>query len=331
MRRSPVDRRRVALSVVALLLTAVALAACAAPGTARVPHDPAGAVDSGPGYTAAGGLPVLTRPYAKVMIIAEENEEDSAVIGSRDAPYLTRLAHTYGNATDMQAGYPVDCPSLAAYLIITSGGRHGICDDDPPSAHHLSGNNIFDQVAGAGLQWREYAESMTSNCQATDGPGLLYVVRHAPPPYYSTESSRCAGWDVPMGTTTSGALHDALARGLPDYSFVTPNTCDEMHGAPSCRSDRVKRGDDWLARWMPQILASPDFQAARLVVIITWDEGSATSNHIPTLIVARTVRGVASSAALNHCSTLRASEEVLGLPLLGCAATAVSLRTAFGF
>jgi hypothetical protein len=134
-----------------------------------------------------------------------------------------------------------------------------------------------------------------------------------------------------LGTTTAGALHSDLAAGLPAYSFVTPNACDEMHGAPSCRTDLVKHGDDWLARWMPQIIASPDFQAARLLVVITWDEGSSTSNHIPALVAARTVRGVTSSASLTHCSTLRATEEVLDLPLLGCAATATSLRTAFQF
>ena len=60
-----------------------------------------------------------------------------------------------------------------------------------------------------------------------------------------------------------------------------------MHGAPSCTTTLVKRGDDWLAQWMPKIIASDDFQQARLVVIITWDEGSATNNHIPTLVVAQ--------------------------------------------
>ena len=69
---------------------------------------------------------------SKVMVIAEENEEESAVIGSSEAPYLTRLAATYGQATNMQAGYPTECPSLAAYIIITSGDRAGICDDKNP-------------------------------------------------------------------------------------------------------------------------------------------------------------------------------------------------------
>jgi hypothetical protein len=300
----------------------LALAACAAPG------DGASTTGNGgldvPIYTAHPLPPVLSGGggYDKVMVIAEENEDATSIIGSSSAPYLNSLATTYGQATNMQAGYRLSCPSLAAYIILTSGGDQGLCDDKPPSVHPLSVDNIFRQVAAAGLQWREYAESMSGNCQPTDSANLVYLVRHAPPPYYTSESSRCAIWDIPMGTTTSGALHSALAAGLPAYSFVTPN---------GCAHPLVTIGDNWLAKWMPQIIASSDFQVGRLVVVITWDEGSATSNHIATLVVARTVRGVSSSAALTHCSTLRASEELLGLPLLGCAATATSLRTAFHF
>jgi hypothetical protein len=318
------------LALAASVLTVVTLVACAAPARPAATGE-AGKAGSVPIYTAHPLPPVLGGGSDQVMVIAEENEPSSSVIGSTEAPYLNSLAKTYGLATNMQAGYPAGCPSLAAYILLTSGGQQSICDDGLPSEHQLSVDNIFHQVATAGLQWREYAESMSGNCQATNSADQLYLVRHAPPPYYSSEASRCASWDVPMGTTTSGALHSALAAGLPAYSFLTPNACDDMHGAPSCQSGVVQRGDAWLARWMPQIIASPDFQSARLVVVITWDEGSSSSNHIATLVVARTVRGVTSSAALTHCSTLRATEEVLRLPLLGCAATATSLRTAFHF
>ncbi len=284
-----------------------------------------------PAGAATGPAPsaTATSDYSKVMVIAEENEPDSAIIGAAQAPYLNALAEAYGQATDMQAGYPTGCPSLAAYLLITSGSRDGICDDKLPQAHHVSGGNIFEQVAAAGKQWREYAESMPSNCYARNSSNGVYLVRHAPPPYYTSESQRCAQWDVPMGSTTSGALHSDLASGLPAYSFVTPNACDDMHGAPSCSSNRVARGDAWLASWMPRIIAGPDFRAGHLVVIVTWDEGSRSSNHIPTLVIAPTVHGVRSGAALTHCSTARATEEILGLPLLGCAGSAASLRSAF--
>jgi len=284
-----------------------------------------------PSHTATGAPPVLTTAYPKVMIIAEENEPASSIVGNSQAPYITQLAATYGNATNMTANYPISCPSLAAYIIITSGSRQGICDDAWPSAHQLTSDNIFRQVAAAGKEWRQYAESMSSNCQRTDGPPGTYLVRHAPPPYYYSERYRCPSWDVPLGTTASGHLHDDLASGLPDFSFITPNACNDMHGASTCSGSMVKRGDDWLAQWMPKIIASDDFQQSRLAVFVTWDEGSPATNHIATLVVAKSVRGVTSNAAYTHCSTLRTAEELLQLPYLGCAATAVSFRTGFHF
>jgi hypothetical protein len=282
-----------------------------------------------PAAPASSAAPASAASYDKVMVIAEENEADSSVIGSAKAPYLNSLARTYGEATNMQAGYPTACPSLAAYLLITSGDRDNICDDKPPASHHLSGNNIFNQVAASGLQWREYAESMPGNCSAANSENNVYLVRHAPPPYYTTEAKRCQSWDVPLGTTTAGTLHNDLSTGLAAYSFVTPNACDDMHGAPSCSGGLVAKGDSWLAAWMPKIIASKDFQSSRLLVVITWDEGTKESNHIATLVVGASIHAQKSGMLLTHCSTLRTTEDILGLAHLGCAGTAASFRTAF--
>jgi hypothetical protein len=153
-RLTPVPRGTVRC-LAAAVLTAVVVAACASPGPSGSSAANGG---SAPIYTAGTLPPVLTGPYRKVMVIAEENEAASSVIGSSSAPYINALARSYGQASNMQAGYPVSCPSLAAYVIMTSGAQQGICDDNPPSAHPLSVDNIFQQVAAAGLQWREYAE-----------------------------------------------------------------------------------------------------------------------------------------------------------------------------
>jgi hypothetical protein len=160
----------------------------------------------------------------------------------------------------------------------------------------LSSNNIFRQVAESGRQWRQYAESMTTSCQGYNGAEGGYLVRHAPPAYYSSEAGRCRSWEVPLGTTSAGHLHDDLAAGLPAYSFVTPNACNDMHGADNCRKDLVKRGDSWLASWVPRIIEAADFQAGRLTVVITWDEGTSKSNHIATVVLHR----ASNRASLGH-------------------------------
>ena len=288
--------------------------------------EPASTQGPSPGPTPG---PVSTPDqYSKVLVIAEENKTYDEVMTSGHAPYLEKLAARYATAQTMDAGYPAHCPSLAAYLLMTSGDRVGICDDKNPTEHQVPGPNIFSQVAESGREWRGYAESMPSPCLRTNSGH--YFVRHAPAPYYVTEKARCAKWEVPLGTTTAGALHDDLGAGtLPAYSFVTPNACNDMHGAPGCGPDQVATGDAWLAQWIPNVLGGKDYQAGRLVVIITWDEGSLSDNHIATLVIAPTANRLTVRTPLTHCSMLRLAEEVLNLPLLGCAATTTSQRKAF--
>jgi phosphatidylinositol-3-phosphatase len=318
-----------------MAVTALLVSGCggpagpAAPASAgATPAAPLPAASLSPPPAVPGSLQARTGPYSKVLVIAEENKTYDQVMKPGRAPYLQKLAARYASAQAMDAGYPARCPSLAAYLLMTSGTRAGICDDGNPAEHRLAGPNIFSQVADSGRQWRGYVESMPGPCRLTNSG--RYLVRHAPAPYYASERTRCRKWDLPMGTTAAGALHDDLAAGtLPAYAFVTPNACNDMHGAPGCGPDQVATGDAWLARWMPKILSGPDYRAGRLVVIVTWDEGSRSDNHIATLVIAPTAQRLSVRTRLTHCSMLRLTEETLGLPLLGCAADGPSPRAAF--
>jgi hypothetical protein len=144
-------------------------------------------------------------------------------------------------------------------------------------------------------------------------------------------ADRCPLWDVPLGSLTSGALHEDVAGGhLPAYAFVTPDACHDMHGAPGCPGDLVAAADDWLAMWLPRILAGPDYRAGRLVIVLTWDEGSTSSNHIPTIVVAPSAHGLRVTSSVTHCGLLAMEEQVLGLPLLGCARAASSPAQSLG-
>jgi hypothetical protein len=64
----------------------------------------------------------------------------------------------------------------------------------------------------------------------------------------------------------------------------------------------------------------------RTAVFVVWDEDS----YIPNIVIAPSViPGTSTSTAVNHYGLLRATEEMLGLPLLGNAAGATPLRTVF--
>jgi hypothetical protein len=87
-----------------------------------------------------------------------------------------------------------------------------------------------------------------------------------------------------------------------------------------------KRPGAFLKTLLPQILASQAYRSGRTAVFVVWDEDS----FIPNIVIAPSViPGTSTSTAVNHYGLLRATEEMLGLPLLGNAAGATSLRTVF--
>ena len=126
-----------------------------------------------------------------------------------------------------------------------------------------------------------------------------------------------------MGSATAGNFINALnSNTLPTYSLIAPDLCNDTHNS-GCD---VSTGDQFLKTLLPQILSSPAYRTGQTAVFVVWDEDS----YIPNITIAPSVvPGMTTSTAVNHYGLLRATEEMLGLPLLGNAARATSLRTVF--
>jgi hypothetical protein len=283
--------------------------------TANPPNEsaPSNAVSATPTATSprpCGTAIAAPATYDHVVWILMENHSYSEIVGSPSAPYINQLAGECGLATNY---FAVSHPSLPNYIALTSGSTQGIADDKPPSSHPLSVPSIFSQLDPG--NWRSLEESMPSGCDQSDSGE--YAVRHNPAAYY-TNLSDCSSLDVPLGTTP-----DLSAK----FTFVTPNLIDDMHDGT------IQQGDSWLSTFVPKVLSSPEYQAGKTAVYITWDEDdSSQSNQVATVVVAPSITpGTRSGTLFNHYSMLRTTEEQLGLGLLSNAATATSMRTAFGF
>lgn len=259
--------------------------------------------------------------YEHVIWVWMENHSYRQVIGKPTAPYLTGLAQACAVATDYHS---VGSPSLPNYLGATSGDTWGIDDDDAPSRHVLTVDNLFRQVRRTGRSAMSYQEAMPGNCAL--GSDSRYAVKHNPAAYYQGADDRtaCRSDNLPLGTAESGAFHEALVSdSLPAFSFVTPDICNDMHSCP------VATGDRWLAEFLPAIFASDAYRSGTTVVFVVWDEG----NPMPFIAVAPTVTpGAVVTERLDHYALLRATEEMLGITdLLGRAADAPRMRATFGF
>ena len=248
--------------------------------------------------------------YSHVIWIVFENKPYSSIIGSWSAPYINSLANKCGLATNY---YAITHPSLPNYLAMTGGSTFGVTDGGSPSSHKISNASIFSQLGASG--WRSLQESMPSNCYLWNYG--QYAVRHNPAAYFTSIRTACQTQDVPY---SSSQTPNILAR----FTLVTPNMCNDMHNCS------VATGDKWLSVFLPKILNSPQYGGGYTAVVVTFDEGSSTSNRIATVLIAPSVRvGARSSTSFNHYGLLRTTESMLGLACLANACSATSLRSAF--
>ena len=249
-----------------------------------------------------------------------ENRTYSSVLGSGSAaPKLSAYAGKCGLATQ---SYAVTHPSLPNYLAATSGSTGGVSSDCSPTSCPQKRGSLFGQLQTAGKQWRGYVESMPSKCSLSISG--RYGPKHNPAVYFTPVRTRCRSWDVPMGGA-NGAFATALANAsLPSFSFVTPDMCHDGHDCSTSTAD------SWLGTWLGRITTSRAYRAGDTAVFVTWDEGVGSDQHIATVVIAPTVpRGTRSATRFTHYSLLRTTEDLLGLPRLGAAARARTMRTAF--
>lgn len=230
------------------------------------------------GLLAAVMPPAQAAGTPKVVVIVLENKPYDKIVGSASAPYMNALMDEGRFFSDFHAIVRGSAPN---YRAMTAGTTSNT--SSPP-------DNIFRRIDQSPLRWVELNESMKSACGGKTTqtvPGTtepLYTTGHDPSWMFRANES-CAVNDLPLTSETQ-------LGSLPDFTFLVPNQCDNMHtyaktapcpayfgGVPG--RDSVEIGDNWLAHVVPVLLRDPD-----VTVVITFDEGSDSSaQHIYTLAV----------------------------------------------
>jgi acid phosphatase len=259
-----------------------------------------------------------------IMIIVDENKAYSKVqgtpfiIGNSSAPYINSLASKYASATHWYAnqhGSPDD------YLDLISGSNQGLGVGTKPP---YTATSLVDELNSAHISWKAYMQAMPSNCY-NGGTTGLYESDHNPFVYFKDYKSLCSGSNgvVPYSlSSVSSALNSSTP---PDFVWVTPNICDDMHtNGGSCGTNAVADGDTWLSKNLPTVLSSKWYTSGG-IIIITWDESDTTDTsggsygnggHVATLVIAANAHG-AFTASGDHYATLRGIEQAYGVALLG--------------
>jgi phospholipase C len=228
-----------------------------------------------------GNPPPGVPPLKHVFVIMMENTSYDALLSpsNPNTTFIQQLAANNGLATNY---FGVTHVSLPNYIAATSGQTWGSNSDDVAQAPLFDHQNLVDQLAAAGVSWKAYMENLPSPGDlVSQTPDGLYVRKHDPflmyPDVYTNPAR--AGNVVPLTQLST----DLAAGKVPQFVWITPNVCNDMHGgAPSCpfpssptdalQAALYKDGDTFLRTWVGLITHSKAW-TGNSAIFVTWDEG----------------------------------------------------------
>jgi phosphatidylinositol-3-phosphatase len=241
--------------------------------------------------------------FSHVFIVVEENHNYSSVIGSSSMPYLNSLANKYGLATQYYANTH---PSIGNYFELTAGQ---IITNNDSFNGKVSADNVVRHLLTAGKTWKAYEDSLPKIGYISPDTAN-YVRRHCPLSYFS---------DVVNSSTQKQNLvpftqfkKDLANNALPNYSFITPNLCNDAHNCS------LGTADSWLKTNIGPLINSASFQSNGLLIIV-FDESANDNSHGGGRIAWVAISpkyskgGYKSSTVYQHQNTLRLMLEGLGV------------------
>jgi hypothetical protein len=332
-------RTRCRVLITAAVLVAAMVIAPLAGVAAATPARPAGAGLAAAAPVRNGAASAVPR-YQHIAVILFTAHGYPSILGNSYAPTFNRLAKEYGLASRY---YATSDPDVADMLAVLTGKTYSVNDGIPYWDQQLKVPSLLSQLTAAHLTWKEYAQSMPYagylgdcyplRCLTTD---TLYnqVQFNSVPDLASVAGNPAQARNmVPAAQLAT----DARDGKLPNFSFIDPNECADMHGGPPWCEDSpnflhqqndnrlVSAGDSYLRQVTGEIMSGPQWRKGNNAIVASFAEGSSHAGccdanpgdgHVFTVVItSHGPRHLTDPTPFNHYSLLSTIQHAFGL---GC-------------
>ncbi|KAI0133784.1 phosphoesterase family-domain-containing protein [Xylariales sp. AK1849] len=277
-----------------------------ATASASIAAAQATALTSSPTSSVAG------KTFDRFVQIFLENQDFDIAAGDPNLAYLA----TQGILLDNY--YSITHPSQPNYVVAAGASTHGIVSDSS-SRIDADVETIVDLLEAGGVSWSLYQEDMPHSGFEGDYVNQKtgandYVRKHNPLMSYDSvteDTSRLA-----KSKNFTLFTRDLNANTLPQWMFITPNMTNDGHDTSVTVAGR------WARNFLTPLLANKNFNTARTLVILTFDEceNYLAANRVFTVLLGGAVtgqEGTTDSTRYNHYSLTKTVEDNWGLGDLG--------------
>jgi phosphatidylinositol-3-phosphatase len=170
----------------------------------------------------------------RIFVIMLENHSQSTVIGDPNAPFITSLANTYGEASNY---YGVTHPSQPNYVAAITG-QLDITRMNDNASNHYAWTNLVDQLEAHGRTWGAYMDTLPyagytgaiyPDAAAFPPSGAaLYTNKHDP--FVLMDDIRNDPARLANIKPYTDLATDLNSSHAPDFVWISPNQCNDMHG-----------------------------------------------------------------------------------------------------
>ena len=195
--------------------------------------------------------------------------------GANGAPYMAGLANSYASGSHYLG---INHFSQANYLALLGGDTFG-CSDS--GCAPVSNPNLVDRLEAAGLSWKGYMEDQNVASGCDDSYHEPYTLEHNPFMGFTdilNAPARCAKIVLAnpssCSVTDCALVDDLNSMSAPNFMWLTPNNCNNMHGFTGICPSSIPVGDNYLKSLVPNILNSNTFTIQRSVLFVVYDEGN---------------------------------------------------------
>ena len=222
-----------------------------------------------------------TFDHAVIIIMEDHGIQDVCAgspppcSGSNGDPYSAGLANSYAIGSRYLG---VSHFSEADYMALLGGDTFGCGNTGCPP---VSNQNLVDRFESVGLTWKGYIEdqNVASGCDTSYHEP--YTPEHNPFVTFTdilNNPARCSKVVLanPSSCTVSDCslINDLNSASAPNFMWLTPNNCNNMHGFTGVCPESIPMGDSYLNGLVPNILKSYTFTNTRAALFIVFDEGT---------------------------------------------------------
>ncbi|KAG6853122.1 hypothetical protein C0991_006732 [Blastosporella zonata] len=252
--------------------------------------------------------------FNRIVQIWLENTDYTTAAADSNLKALAKKGLTLTNY------YGVTHPSQPNYVASVGGEYFGI---DTDNTFNLPSNisTIVDILEDKGVSWAEYQEDMPSTgytgaSYANQKTGANdYMRKHNPLVSYTSINSNTTRLSNIKNFVSF--QQDLAANALPQWIFITPNMTNDGHDTS------VTTAGTWANNFLTPLLANPNFNDNKTLVILTFDETGTSSiaNKVFTIILGgalpASLVGTSDANVYTHYSTIATVEANWGLHTLG--------------